>query len=183
MENGAANSATRRQEPESDLRLDSWKQIASYLNRHMTTVRRWERCEGLPVHRHVHAKMGSIYAYSKELDEWLLKRRTSPLPIESQPVLVMPGERRNRPFVDPRIHLAPAPLPSAGLLGREAELKTFNEAWWRARENRQELIFVTGEAGMVPRATRCGLGNVTGIKALKTSGLTRKPLGTKRKST
>ena len=27
-------------------RLDSWKEIAGYLNRHVTTVRRWERHEG-----------------------------------------------------------------------------------------------------------------------------------------
>ena len=32
-------------------RLDSWKEIAAYLKRHVTTVRRWEKHEGLPVHR------------------------------------------------------------------------------------------------------------------------------------
>ena len=35
-------------------RLDSWKEIAAYLNRGVRTVRRWEEEEGLPVHRHVH---------------------------------------------------------------------------------------------------------------------------------
>ena len=43
-------------------RLDSWKEIAAYVNRHVTTGRRWEHQEGLPVHRHLHAKLGSIYA-------------------------------------------------------------------------------------------------------------------------
>lgn len=51
-------------------RLDSWKEIAGYLKRHVTTVQRWEKQEGLPVHRHVHDKLGSVYAYTFELDDW-----------------------------------------------------------------------------------------------------------------
>ena len=41
-------------------RLDSWKEIAAYLNRDVTTVQRWEKREGMPVHRHVHDKRGSV---------------------------------------------------------------------------------------------------------------------------
>jgi tetratricopeptide (TPR) repeat protein len=37
-------------------------------------VQRWEHDEGLPVHRHLHAKGGSVYAYRPELDEWLARR-------------------------------------------------------------------------------------------------------------
>jgi len=55
-------------------RLESWKEIAAYLARDVTTVRRWEKAEGLPVHRHVHHKLGSIYAYTTELDAWRYKR-------------------------------------------------------------------------------------------------------------
>jgi TolB-like protein/lipopolysaccharide biosynthesis regulator YciM len=55
-------------------RLDSWKEIAGYLKRHVTTVQRWERQEGLPVHRHVHDKLGSVYAYTSELDDWWRNR-------------------------------------------------------------------------------------------------------------
>jgi len=43
-------------------RLDSWKEIAAYLRRDVATVRRWEKREGLPVHRHQHDKLGSVYA-------------------------------------------------------------------------------------------------------------------------
>ena len=32
-------------------RLDSWKEIAAYLGRDVRTVQRWERREGLPIHR------------------------------------------------------------------------------------------------------------------------------------
>ena len=51
-------------------RLDSWKAIAAYLSRDVTTVRRWEKHEGLPVHRHRHVKLGSVHAFTNEIDEW-----------------------------------------------------------------------------------------------------------------
>src|ERR1700747_1812682 len=52
----------------SEDRLDSWKEIAAYLDRDVTTVQRWEKREGMPVYRHVHDKMGSVYASRVELD-------------------------------------------------------------------------------------------------------------------
>ena len=55
-------------------RLDSWKKIAVYLKRDITTVQRWEKREGMPVHRHVHDKMGSVYAFQSELDAWMRAR-------------------------------------------------------------------------------------------------------------
>ena len=51
-------------------RLDSWKEIATYLSRDVRTVRRWETGQALPVHRHHHRKGASIYAYKSELDAW-----------------------------------------------------------------------------------------------------------------
>jgi TolB-like protein/Tfp pilus assembly protein PilF len=59
----------------AEARLDSWKEIAAYLNRDVTTVQRWEKREGMPVHRHVHDRMGSVYAFSAELDAWVQSRR------------------------------------------------------------------------------------------------------------
>jgi serine/threonine-protein kinase len=56
-------------------RLDSWKEIAAYLNRSERTVRRWEANEALPVHRLQHDKRGSVYAYTRELDAWRVSRR------------------------------------------------------------------------------------------------------------
>jgi TolB-like protein/Flp pilus assembly protein TadD len=58
-----------------DLRLDSWKAIAAHLNRDVSTVRRWEKREGLPVHRHLHHKLGSVYAFPSEIDAWWRSRR------------------------------------------------------------------------------------------------------------
>jgi hypothetical protein len=52
-------------------RLDSWKEIAGYLNRHVTTVRRWERHEGLPVHRQRHDQTDVVYFWSENTDaQW-----------------------------------------------------------------------------------------------------------------
>jgi len=62
---GTPPSVTSRED-----RLDSWKEIAAYLNRDVTTVQRWEKREGMPVHRHLHDRMGSVYASRAELDEW-----------------------------------------------------------------------------------------------------------------
>ena len=56
-------------------RFDSWKEIASYLGRGVRTVQRWEREEGLPVHRLGHAKRGSVYASRRELTAWWESRR------------------------------------------------------------------------------------------------------------
>jgi len=49
-------------------RLDSWKDVATYLKRDVSTVRRWERREGLPIHRQQHDKLGSVYAFRHEFD-------------------------------------------------------------------------------------------------------------------
>jgi Tol biopolymer transport system component len=51
-------------------RLDSWKEIAAYLNRDVTTVQRWEKREGMPVHRHLHDRIGSVYASRADLNAW-----------------------------------------------------------------------------------------------------------------
>lgn len=56
-------------------RLDSWKEIAAYLRRDVRTVQRWEKSEGLPVHRHQHDKLGSVYAYKPELEKWFTTRQ------------------------------------------------------------------------------------------------------------
>jgi tetratricopeptide (TPR) repeat protein len=51
-------------------RLDSWKEIATYLRREVRTVQLWEKNEGLPVHRHFHKQLGSVYAFRSEIDNW-----------------------------------------------------------------------------------------------------------------
>ena len=60
-------------EPGSDLRLESWEEIAAYLRRSVRSARRWEKEEGLPVHRGIQGEAESIYAYKEELDDWWMK--------------------------------------------------------------------------------------------------------------
>lgn len=70
-ETGGSGGSIRHERAE---RLDSWKRIAAYLKRDVSTVQRWERREGMPVHRHLHDKLGSVFAYRSELDEWWERR-------------------------------------------------------------------------------------------------------------
>ena len=77
-------------------RLDSWKEIAAYLKRDVTTVQRWEKREGMPVHRHLHDRMGSVYAYRTDLDAWMRSRN-------------LRGEQENGN--DAAVAIAPAPPP------------------------------------------------------------------------
>ncbi len=65
--------------------LESWKQIAAYLERSERTVRRWEASEGLPVHRRRHQKQDSVFAYRHELEAWRQRRIDAPLPETGPP--------------------------------------------------------------------------------------------------
>ena len=95
---------------ESEDRLDSWKEIAAYLNRDVTTVQRWEKREGMPVHRHVHDRIGSVYASRAELDGWVRgrnlratpengNRATSPNSVGVLPDSAQPTSRKRGTFV------------------------------------------------------------------------------------
>src|SRR5476651_2262300 len=64
-------------------RLDSWKEIATYLKRDISTVQRWEKREGMPVHRHLHDKLGSVYALRTDLDAWSRSRSLRLAPAET----------------------------------------------------------------------------------------------------
>jgi Tol biopolymer transport system component len=72
-------------------RLDSWKEIAAYLGRGIRTVQRWEREEGLPVHRLAHEKRGSIYARREELAAWWESRRVTLLTRPSRDAVDAPA--------------------------------------------------------------------------------------------
>jgi len=71
---GAALPGTPLSERPPEDRLDSWKEIAAYLNRDVTTVQRWEKREAMPVHRHLHDRIGTVYASRAELDVWVRGR-------------------------------------------------------------------------------------------------------------
>jgi len=95
-------------------KLDSWGEIASYLGREVRTVQRWERTEGLPVHRHEHKKKSTVYAFSGELDAWIKKRQPKDDP-EADDAFVreqeLSGTDSPVEIVDPPV-VPPAPSPT-----------------------------------------------------------------------
>src|ERR1035438_5557014 len=56
--------------PESDRRVDSWKEIAAFLRCGERTAKRWEAERGLPVHRMPGSGRGRVFAYTAELSRW-----------------------------------------------------------------------------------------------------------------
>jgi Tol biopolymer transport system component len=58
-------------------RLDSWKAVAEHLGRNVRTVTRWAEQRNLPIHRVPGGKRHSVFAYSDEIDAWLLSQRST----------------------------------------------------------------------------------------------------------
>jgi TolB-like protein len=86
-------------------RLDSWKEIAAYLRRSVRTVRRWERDEGLPVHRQMHRSLASVYAYRSEIDAW--RRRDERAAVASAPAAAAAPATAAAPLQAPSIAVLP----------------------------------------------------------------------------
>ncbi len=91
--------------------LDSWKEIAAYLEREIRTVQRWEKKEGLPVHRQIHEKLGTVYAYKSEIDAWWRERSAKLASVANAEIAV-----------GPRIVSWPASMPE--ILGEEVAAAT-----------------------------------------------------------
>ena len=86
--------------------LNSWKEIAGYLQRGVRTVQRWERDLHLPVHRIGTGKRSPVYATVSELKFWLAtsaaarREYNNTPPEEPRPTLVT--RRENRAVEDSR---------------------------------------------------------------------------------
>jgi Tol biopolymer transport system component len=117
-------------------RLDSWKEIARHFQRDVTTVQRWERREGMPVHRHLHDRLGSVYAFRAELDAWALSRNLRATPDDEAGVLA-PGPAFPPPASEPSARRRPPRLvPLAGAVAALAIgtsiLLQKTELFWRS---------------------------------------------------
>lgn len=108
----------------ANVKLDSWKEIAAYLDRDPRTVQLWEKLEGFPVHRLNHSSRASVYAYTAEIDAWIRAR----------------SERKFAPDAEePEEQAAPPPASSnesktARMAVRAALvllLLTLGVGWWR----------------------------------------------------
>src|SRR5262245_1214669 len=119
-DNDRSNAATS---PEPDgQRLESWKEIAAHLGRDVRTVQRWQRREGLPVHRLHHNKLGSVYAYAVELDAWRTRHEPTETPAQTTEPEPTAAAKKFRPAM--RVVVA------AGVL--LAALSGF-AVWWYSR--------------------------------------------------
>lgn len=81
--------------------LNSWKEIASYLDRGVRTVQRWERELGLPVHRLGSGPRSPVYATTTELHFWMatseaVRDKGTPLPA------LPPVDQTRRPIENSR---------------------------------------------------------------------------------
>jgi DNA-binding response OmpR family regulator len=55
--------------------LNSWNEVAQYMGRGVSTVQRWEKDLGLPMHRPAGKSRAAVFAVATEIDEWI---RTAP---------------------------------------------------------------------------------------------------------
>jgi Putative lumazine-binding len=105
--------------------LESWKQIAAYLDRSERTARRWEASEGLPVHRREHEKQDTVFAFRHEIEAWGRLRTRCPSEISID-------EAENLPPVKP--------AANAYLVEHDAITRTMHRYIAGAREGNGDLM-------------------------------------------
>jgi TolB-like protein/cytochrome c-type biogenesis protein CcmH/NrfG len=133
MSHNEPPSPTPLGESRPDNFLDSWKEIATYLEREVRTVQRWEKKEGLPVRRQTHEKMGTVYAYKSEIDAWWKERQPRMEPEAEQEERVVSGRkwRMRWPIVGGLLALV-------GLVSIEAYLAG-NRRWIQKQATTQKI--------------------------------------------
>jgi TolB-like protein/Tfp pilus assembly protein PilF len=79
-------------------RLDSWKAIALFLDRDVRSVQRWEHERGLPVYRLPGQKGGAVFAYERELEQWMRSRGSDAPPATAPDSVAAPARAPTAPF-------------------------------------------------------------------------------------
>lgn len=109
------------------VRLNGWKDIASYVGKSVRTVQRWERDYHLPVHRLGREGGEIIWAESAEIDAWLRSQVPRALDVSAEVPEVVdqplppPLSPPPAPPVTPE-EAPPAPAPSRSRLWMSASL-------------------------------------------------------------
>jgi Tol biopolymer transport system component len=135
-------------------RLSSWKEIAAYLKRDVTTVQRWEKREGMPVHRHVHDKIGSVYAFRAELDSWMHSRNLQAEPLlEDKELLPEPPAPPLQPAASPsrtkrRLLWLPVTVVLAALALGAGYWLQWTDLFWRSPIASAKFQVVTDFGGL-----------------------------------
>ena len=99
--------------------LTCWKEIAAFFHRDVRTVQRWEREQGLPVHRHAHQRRSSVYAYPDELEAWWSHYQAS--------------DRAVGDCIDPATVVARQPLPQSANASMIPIVRDVHPPRWRVR--------------------------------------------------
>jgi len=84
--------------PSPDI-VDSWKEIAAYLNHDVRTVMRWEQTRGMPVHRLPGESKSAVHALKSELDAWRKSRRIHALEVGGGPERGLPSPAPGAPSI------------------------------------------------------------------------------------
>jgi hypothetical protein len=118
----------------------SWKEIAQHFGREVRTVQRWEKEEGLPVHRHVHLRRASVYAYPEELDAWWRERgaHISEPPAEPAPEQPRTGEETEAASVGAKEGEAPFTKAKLWLAAPVLVVLLMAVAWLRFSNNQPQ---------------------------------------------
>jgi len=141
--------------PESSPKIiEGWKGIAQYFAKDTRTVQRWERREGLPVRRHQHSALGSVYAIPEELDKWKLSRALllEPAPPAEEP----PVEDAPDDVAPPRDEASAAPgeLPPTDATARPVR---------REARPRRGLVAIWGVTAAVVSLAAFGINSMRTI--------------------
>lgn len=118
--------------------LNSWKEIAAYLQRGVRTVQRWERDLGLPVHRIGKGKRSPVYANVTELRFWLNTSDVAHQEYAHRAIPTSDAIREPRPILLERRNLEP--LEKAQRLLSEAQHLAHKIAETSVRQRRQAEV-------------------------------------------
>ena len=136
-------------------RLDSWKAIAAYMRRDVSTVRRWEKTAGLPVRRLGDSRGHSVFAFREEIDAWLSGSGVSDPTPDSPTVVAVPVAV---PVPDvPGAHRSSRQWGAAVALG----LILLGSVAWQARASRNEGVATQVQ---IQETGIAGLGADGGVK-------------------
>lgn len=105
-------------------RIDSWKEISAYLGRDVSTVIRWEKDRGLPVHRIPGGQRQGVFAFRNEIDNWLrggsevyeAKVDNDELPPQQEESIRIPDEAERGVHVRRKTHSRCAGILAASLV-------------------------------------------------------------------
>jgi tetratricopeptide (TPR) repeat protein len=120
-------------------RLESWKEIAAYLNCGERTAKRWEKTRDLPVRR-LPGGPSRVFAFQRDVDLWRQRVATEEIDAENEAreglqgegwtpaLLAQPAATARSVFADaaaPRLHTRPSRLFRFATLGASVALLAF----------------------------------------------------------